>query len=52
MIDRILFFLCLFLRERAHMHTGKGQRERECFKNPMHAEPNAGLELTNREILT
>ena len=49
-----MIHLCLysiFLRERA----GKGRREREEIPSRLHtvsAQPNVGLELTNREIMT
>ena len=36
------------------MHAGEGQREGERIPNRFHtvsAEPNAGLELTNHEII-
>ena len=54
------FFFLFILRERETTQVGKRQRERERGRErenpkqaPHHpAEPDAGLELTNREIAT
>ena len=54
------FFLSLFIyfeREQGpHMQAGEGQRERERrFSSRLHdvsVEPDLGLDLTNREIVT
>ena len=47
----------LFLRERERALAGEGQRERKKERIPsrlhtVSAEPHAGLELTNHEIMT
>ena len=55
-----IFFFCayLFLRERDRMQTGEGQREWETESEAgsrlraVGTEPDAGLELTNREMVT
>ena len=44
-------------RERKRTHAGVGQREREGDRIPsrlctVRTEPDAGLELTNREVMT
>ena len=54
------FFLSLFLhsereRERVRMHQGGAERETERVPSRFHAfsaEPDAGLDLMNREIMT
>ena len=47
-----LLFLSLFiLRETEHAQVGEGQKERE-RESQVCAEPDVGLELTNREIMT
>ena len=55
----IIFNVYLFLRERQRAKVGEGRRERE-IQNPKQVpgselsatEPDARLELTNREIMT
>ena len=55
----IFFNVCLFLRETYSLWAGEGHRERET-QNPKQApgselvstEPDTGLELTDREIMT
>ena len=57
-LDIIFFNVYLFLREKEH-EQGEGQRERET-QNPKQApgselsapEPDTGLELMNREMMT
>ena len=44
----VMFFYFIFEKERA----GKGQREGDRGLEAVSAEPNAGLELTNHEIMT
>ena len=47
------FFLMFILRETERMQAGKERRER--IPSKLHAvstEPNAGLKLTNHEIIT
>ena len=54
----ILLFVCclvIFEREGDRARVGEGQREREGIPGRLHTvstEPNTGLELTNREIMT
>ena len=48
-------FLSLFLRERVRVGEGQRERERGKIPNRLHTvcvEPNAGLKLTNHEIMT
>ena len=50
------FFKCLLLRDRAWAGDGQRERETQDLKqipgSELAAEPNVGLELTNREIMT
>ena len=55
-IYKVCLFVCLFLEREECTLVGKGQRERE-RENPsrlraVSAEPDAGLNLRNRELMT
>ena len=54
---KIFLNVCLFFRQREHVHTSRGGAEREGERgskagSALIAEPNAGLELTNLKIMT
>ena len=56
-IKKKFFYIYLFLRERerARAQVGEGQRERDTAGSRLQAvspEPDAGLKLTDREIMT
>ena len=45
-------FIYFERRERESAQTGEGQREGERIPSRLHAEPVAGLDLMNHEIMT
>ena len=53
-----MFLFYFILRERERQHVGEGQRERETeseagsMLQAVSTQPEAGLELTNDEIMT